>query len=166
MRGRIGSLTLVLLWLLIPGVALAHKLEGEFKVLTAQKRVRVETWFDLTGDAPKDAKVKVLRADGTVLTEGKTDAEGRFAFSYEEPEPLRVVVTADDGHRCELRITEKAFGLGAVDVRPTPPSGVTLRDIVAGVALLLAAAAFVMSLRNARRLRELTSRDSPASTVQ
>jgi hypothetical protein len=161
-------LTLALASMLIPAAARAHKLEGEFKVAPAEKKVRVETWFDLTGDAPKDAKVKVLRADGTVLTEGKTDADGRFTFTYEQPEPLRVVVTADDGHRCELRITEKAFGVGAVgavDDRPVPPTGVTLRDVVAGVALLLAAAAFVMSWRNARRLRELKG-DSAASPGQ
>jgi hypothetical protein len=160
MRRRVGPLTLVLLGLLVPTPAQAHKLEGEFKVLPAEKRVRIETWFDLTGDAPKDAKVKVLRADGTVLTEGKTDSDGKFTFIYEQPEPLRVVVTADDGHRCELRITEKAFGLETTDVRPPPSSGVTLRDIMAGIALLLAAAAFVMSWRNAHQLRMLRGEQS------
>lgn len=155
MCGRIGALMLVLL---VPTLAFAHKLEGEFKILPTEKKVRVETWFDLTGDAPKEAKVKVLRADGTVLIEGKTDAEGRFTFAYEEPEPLRVVVTADDGHRCELRVTEKAFGLGKEQPQTTSPthdSRVSLRDVMAGIALLLAAAAFVMSWRNAQQLRTL-----------
>lgn len=162
MRCRVGPLTLAVLCLL-PAIAHAHKLEGEFKVSPKEKKVRVETWFDLTGDAPKDARVKVLRADGTVLTEGQTDAEGRFAFTYEEPEPMRVVVTADDGHRCELRITEKAFGLGSAPASPTDrPATVTLRDVIAGVALLLAAAAFVMSLRNGRRLAELKGSDRSA----
>ena len=164
MRRRCGPLTLALVCL-VPTVAQAHKLEGEFKVLPAQRQVRLETWFDLTGDAPKDARVKVLRADGSVLTEGKTDTDGKFTFRYEQPEPLRVVVTADDGHRCELRITEKAFGLESpesqVDSRPPHTPSVTLRDVMSGVALLLAAAAFVMSWRNARQLRALRGEPSP-----
>lgn len=143
------------------------------------RRVQVESWFDLTGDSPRGALVKVLRADGSTLTQGKLNSQGVFAFTYSEPEALKVVVDAV-GHRKELDIparelaqsdtpatTAKSPGTaasapaGSADPKPfadrTPR--VSLKDVLIGVGFLLAVAAFVLSLRNARQLREMKGAD-------
>ena len=77
MHGRIAPLTrLAALALLLaaPGQARAHRLEAEYRVLPGNK-VQVESWFDLTGDSPRGAQVKVYRADGQLLTDGKLDEQ-------------------------------------------------------------------------------------------
>jgi cobalt/nickel transport system permease protein len=163
--------------LLTAGPARAHRLEAEAKVLPGGQ-VRVESWFDLTGESPKGAKVQVLRPDGTTLTKGELDDQGMFVFRYDRPEALRVVVSAGAGHRKELVIPraelERAAtgSKGAGDGQPVHPaaagppgatpvssadrsSRVTVKDVLVGVGFVLAAAAFLLSLRNARRLREL-----------
>src|SRR5262249_44559400 len=87
-----------------PGAARAHRLEAEYRTLP-DGRVQVESWFDLTGDSPEGAAVRVFRGDGELLTEGKLDAKGLFTFRPRAAEPLRVVVSAGAGHRKELQIT-------------------------------------------------------------
>jgi cobalt/nickel transport system permease protein len=152
-----------------PGRASAHRLEAEYKVLP-DRRVRVESWFDLTNDVPKAAAVRVYRADGTLLTEGNTDADGAYTFSCDRPEPLRVVVNAGAGHQKELMIPEKALSGAPKDTNGIPKADPGperegsrpdrtdqhLKDAVTGVGFVLALAAFLMSLWNARRLRELS----------
>jgi hypothetical protein len=140
------------------------------------RRVQVESWFDLTGTSPRGAPVKVLRADGSTLAEGKLDSQGVFVFPYGEPEALRVIVNAGAGHRKELDIparelarseapttTEKGPGTPASPAaepgEPKPfadrTSRVSVKDVLIGVGFLLAVAAFALGLRNARQLREL-----------
>ena len=152
-----------------PGRASAHRLEAEFKLLP-DRRVRVESWFDLTDDVAKAAAVRVYRADGTLLTQGKTSADGTYTFAYDRPESLRVVVNAGAGHQKELTIPEKALtgspnnAAGPAEAEPPSKSGGRpadrtdqhVKDAVTGVGFLLALAAFVLSVRNARRLRSLT----------
>jgi cobalt/nickel transport system permease protein len=163
--------------LLTAAPARAHRLEAEAKVLPGGQ-VRVESWFDLTGDSPKGAKVEVLRPDGSVLTGGELDARGVFVFRAEKAESLKVVVSAA-GHRAECVIPQaeleraaapQASGggqlaqpaaetTGATGAAATPAadrrSRVEVKDVLVGVGLVLAAAAFLLSLRNARQLREL-----------
>lgn len=154
MRVRFGALTLlVLLAVAVP--VWAHRLEATFKVLLPEKKVRIESWFDITEDPAKGAKVKVLRGDDSVLAEGQIDEKGFFTFDFAKPEALRVVVTADDGHRHELPIPETAFQPSAAPTKRDHEMSVSIRDVVSGVALLLALAAFVLSWRNARQLRAL-----------
>jgi cobalt/nickel transport system permease protein len=162
--------------LLAAAPARAHRLEAEAKVLPGGQ-VRVESWFDLTGDSPKGAKVEVLRPDGTPLTGGTLDDQGLFVFRVSKAEALTVVVSAGGGHRKEFvipraeleRVLDPKAAEGGPDRPPRgaaapagelpPPSAdrgarITVKDVLVGVGFVLAAAAFVLSLRNARQLRE------------
>ena len=170
MPRRYAALTALglLALLLAPRPALAHRLEAECHVLPDRK-VQVEAWFDL-GGVPKGARVQVFRAGDRVLTEGQLNGEGLFVFSYDEAEPLRVVVSAGAGHRKEVGIPAADLqqgspgqaSAGAVPEEPAPAvplsdhtPKVSIKDVLIGVGFLLALAAFVLSLRNARHLREL-----------
>jgi nickel transport protein len=140
-------------------VAYAHRLNTGYKV-TGPSTVQVESWFD-TGGSPKSATVEVLRADGRPLIEGKMDANGVFVFRFEEAETLKVVVSAGDGHRSEIEIPATALMSTpiseAAESRPINPqplvdreSAIPFKDVLLGVTFVLALAAFVLALRNAR----------------
>jgi hypothetical protein len=122
------------------------------------RKVQVEAWFE-TGDAPYGAKVRVYRADGSPLfpDPGQLDKDGAYVFPYEKAERLKVVISAGEGHRKELTIP--AAELSAPTAEETPARDHTpefpVKDLLLGITFLLALAAFVLSLRNARRLREL-----------
>jgi hypothetical protein len=151
-----------------PGTARAHRLEADYRVLP-DGRVEVESWFDLTGDSPQGATVQVFRG-ADVVTEGKLNDKGLFSFKAARSEPLRVVVSAGAGHRKELVIPMQETAR-AETPGPTPMmesrgsqtegtfadrnSRVSIKDVVTGIGFLLAASAFVLSLRNARALREM-----------
>jgi nickel transport protein len=175
MRGRFAPLSPITLLLALlalmaaSGQARAHRLEADYRVLPEQ-RVEVEAWFDLTRDSPKGAAVQVLRADGTALTEGRLDADGMFAFSFDTVESLKVVVNAGAGHRKELNIPAdelaKVADTGKTPAAPAPEPAaphrfaertpaVGIKDVITGVGFLLALGAFVLSVRNARQLRRL-----------
>ncbi len=164
--------------LLTAAPARAHRLEAEAKVLPGGQ-VRVESWFDLTGDSPEGARVEVLRPDGSLLTRGELDARGVFVFRAAKAEALKVVVSTA-GHRAECVIPQaeleraaaapRAGGEGqpeqpaAAAAAPEGPaatpsadrsSRLEVKDVLVGVGFVLAAAAFLLGLRNARQLREL-----------
>jgi cobalt/nickel transport system permease protein len=145
----------------------AHRLEAEHRVLP-DGRVQIESWFDTTGDSPKWGTVQVFGPDGGLVTEGKLNEKGTFAFRVERPQTLRVVVSAGDGHLKELTIPRADLehpGSAAPSPEEDSPadpgpfadrsSRVTVKDVLVGVGFLLALAAFVLSLRQARELREL-----------
>lgn len=157
----------VLACLVLAGPAHAHRLLAEYHVLPG-RRVQIESWFDLTGDSPPGARIQVFRADGALLTEGKLDDKGLFVFSYTSAEPLKVVVAAGAGHSKVLHIAEADLTAAEADPGKPPPddaptlradrgSQVSWRDVLTGIAFLLALAAFLLSLRTARRLREVVS---------
>jgi hypothetical protein len=148
-------------------------------VLPGQQRVQIESWFDLTAQPARRAKVEVFRPDGQLLREGRLDDQGVFVFPFEQVEPLRVVISAGAGHRKELTIPEaelrKGLAAGATEssspaVVDSPGSvagphadrsaRVSAKDILVGLGFLLAVAAFMLSVRNARQLRELRQRAS------
>lgn len=120
----------------------AHGLEARLS-LQADGKVQVQSWFS-TDQPAAGARVQVFRKDGRLLTEGKTDDKGVFLFTPEKFEVLRVVVSSE-GHQAERWLQ------GSLDQRE-PAS--LIRDIVAGVALVLAVAAFGLGLRNARKIKE------------
>jgi cobalt/nickel transport system permease protein len=145
------------------GTAQAHRLQAEHKVDRANRRVTVESWYE-TDEVPHEARAKVLRPDGSVLAEGALDAKGNFVFAFEKAEPLTVHITAPGGHRATCKITaEELEGASTGDEahpanekhRPGPPPEGRFQELAVGVALVLAAAAFVMSWANYRRLRRL-----------
>ena len=134
-------------------------------------QVRIEAWFE-TGEAPKGAKVRVYRADGApFLPEaGTLDAKGEYVFRYEKAEKLRVVISAGEGHRKELHISAAELASPtAIRAGPSDPDSekhsprtrdraFPFKDLLLGITFLLALGAFVLSLRNARRLRDLERR--------
>jgi hypothetical protein len=149
--------------------ARAHRLEASYRVLPGGK-VQIESWYDVTGESPEDAKVQVYGADGRLMTEGATDEKGLFTFNYAQPEALRVIVSAGAGHRKELTIPEvqltasTTVGTAApLEADPRTPfadrtARTSVKDVLIGVGFLLALAAFVLGVRNARELRRLKAR--------
>jgi nickel transport protein len=159
MRGPFPALTLALFALLLPpGEARAHRLDAACRFLPG-RMVRVESWFD-NGQTPKSGEVEVSREDGEVLVKGRLSSQGLFLFDAPEGGPLRVVVEAGEGHRAEVAVKPEELL-----VAQAPPTETTtpprhdepspVKDVVMGVGLLIALAAFVLSLRNARSIREL-----------
>jgi hypothetical protein len=154
--------------------AKAHRREAEYRVL-AGKKVQIESWFDLTGESPVGAKVTVYHANGAVVTQGQIDEKGLFVFPYARSEPLRVVVSAGAGHRKEMQVPAADLALADPRAAPsslqadprTPHAGsgsepfadrsskVSVNDVLLGLGLLLALAAFGLALGNARKLRDL-----------
>lgn len=181
MPGRIRPVTWVPLFAVVcvlagTGPASAHRLNAEYRVLP-EKKVQVEAWFDITGDAPVGATVRVLGANKQVVAEGKVDEKGTFIFSFDRAEPLTVLISAGLGHGKELTIPAAELARAGAEQAPPPgpenPSGSSpdqsrlghqepwpVKDVLLGVGFLLAAGAFVLSLRNARELRRLRERDA------
>jgi hypothetical protein len=173
MSRRIRHLSLlgIVFLLVMADQAAAHGFIAKYRVQPNQQ-VRVEGWFD-SGDPASGAKVKVLRADKSVLAQGRMNDEGVFLFSFKEQEPLVIVVDAGQGHGEELTLSPETLAKPSTEtgpIRPTPPTAVDtepgathtptpfpIRDVILGITFLLALAAFVISLRNAQALRKPSS---------
>jgi hypothetical protein len=167
MSGRIGAVTALFAIVVLTDSAFAHALEGRFVVL-ADKKVRVEAWFE-TDDPASGAKVEVFKVDKQLLVSGKTDKDGYFDFSFVEPEPLEVKIDAGRGHGKILTITADELNKPSADPGPrrsapsegggteasSRPAAFPLREVFVGIAFLLALAAFVISIRNARAIKQL-----------
>jgi hypothetical protein len=131
------------------GNAWGHRLEGDAQAKKVQK-VKIESWFDL-GGVPSGARLQVFRkSDGQLLLERTLDENGRLTF-FADWEPLHLVISAGDGHQKEIDIQPEA------DVTSPLPDAdrstrVGIKDILTGVGFLLALAAFVLSVRNHRRI--------------
>jgi nickel transport protein len=173
MFGRCGAVSplalacTLLVGLTVVGRAQAHRLDAQ-ALVRPNRQVQIESWFS-SGEAARRAKVEVVQADGTVLAQGKMDDQGVFVFSYHQPEALTVVISAGEGHRKELNLAaadlataESAVASPASETASAPravplavrESGITVKDILIGLSFLLSSAAFWLSLRNARTLRE------------
>src|SRR5262249_33833096 len=135
------------------GPAAAHRLDADASVRVVQK-VRIEGFYS-DDTRPKGAKIQVYHEnEEEPFHEGTLDDEGAFEF-VADPQPLRVLILAGDGHTKELLVTpavvDVSSPMGPIDHRTHVPWVETL----AGLGFLFGAAAFVLSLRNAWRLREL-----------
>jgi hypothetical protein len=95
-RSLISLVLGVVALLLAPGPASAHALLAKYHVLPGRK-VQVDCRFDDDTVCP-EARVKVLRANGTLLLEGKANSRGVFVFPFREPEDL-VLDVRHPGHR-------------------------------------------------------------------
>ncbi len=151
-----------------PGEAWAHRLQAECHIL-ADNHVQVECWFENSGQVPQGADVRVYRADGTLFAQGTVDAKGLFVFSYGRAERLHVIVFDGQGHAAKVLLSERDLASSGPSVGtkngqgaggpPLPRSvrstSLPMTELLAGVGLLLAAAALILSWRNARRLRAL-----------
>jgi cobalt/nickel transport system permease protein len=157
--------------LLTAGPARAHLPEADFTVLPDRK-IRIEGWFDPGADPMKGAKVQVFRPDNHLLVQGQMDDEGRFVFQFEVAEQLEVVVSAGAGHRKSFIIPREKLDqrhVLAIDSDPSqqqnslkdapssidrhPAWGERFKDALLGVTFLLALSAFLLSWRNARKLK-------------
>ncbi len=154
---REGVALMVLLLLPLP--VRAHGFEAQASIDTSTRTIVLECWYE-TGETPRAATYVVQRADGSTLTTGKCDAEGKATFTYEKVEDLAVTLTAS-GHRTRLdlpaaKLAPQAAGT-VIETTRGQPLREFLRDLVSGLAFLLALAAFLLGWRNSRRLRELAS---------
>jgi hypothetical protein len=157
---------------LLPARAQAHRLNVDLYALPNQ-RFQVEGWFS-TSEPARGARVRVYQGDNQLLAEGKLDAEGIFQFSLDKATSLRIALLAGTDHPAERnwsaeevqRLLTAAGGTsteaGRQESEPAHPvplsersSGITIKDVLLGIGFVLALAAFVLSMRNARRLREL-----------
>lgn len=170
MRGRFVALTLALFAVVgLAGQARAHRLDAACRFLP-RRMVRVESWFD-NGDVPKTGQVEVFGDDGELLVKGRLSSQGLFLFDAPPGLPLRVVIDAGQGHGKELAIKPDELVVAEAADKPAPPTdtpGPTrheepfpIKDVLTGVGLLIAVAALVLSLRNARGLRELRRSRQP-----
>ncbi len=147
----------------------AHRLNVDYKVVPKEHKVIVEAWFSRT-DSLANAAVQVFHDNQQLLVEGKMNADGVFAFSYAETEPLRVVVSAPGGHREEVEIPANKLDSATASVRAADPTDVKatdgarfadrsertpIKDVLLGVSVLLSFAGyFVLSDAHAAALRK------------
>ena len=92
------------------------------------------------GRSAKNAQIAVYNAAGEKLLEGRTDTQGRFAFTPSKPEALRIVLMAGSGHRGEWTLAAEAFAPTAAHAgapleattsdahATTPPAAVPPKD--------------------------------------
>lgn len=168
-RALVSSLLTVLL---AAGEARAHRLDAQVFVLP-NRQIQIESWFS-NGDAAKGAKVRVFGPQEQLIAEGQLNEQGVFVFPSGDADQIKVVISAGAGHRKELSISARALTpaadatenengspVRAHDVSPAPvplaerESGFPIKDVLIGVGFLMAAAAFILSLRNARKLRTI-----------
>lgn len=102
-RLRLMSLATLLLALPAPALALLHRIDLWVQVVDQQ--IVVQACFS-HGEPVANGKVKVLAPDESVLTEGLTDAKGKFAFTLAHPpEYVNVIVDAGGGHMAREKVT-------------------------------------------------------------
>jgi hypothetical protein len=164
MRGRFRALVFGLAAALTgAGSAEGHRLDAAYRVLPG-RMVRIETWFD-NGQIPKTGQVEVF-GDGELVVKGRLSSQGLFLFDAPPDAALvRVVIDAGEGHGKELTIAAEQFAADqtpeqratTAEMPTSQPheSGVPIKDVLIGIALVLAVAAFVLSLRNQRSIREM-----------
>jgi hypothetical protein len=183
MPGRIRPLSLMVrlsalaALILAASSAHAHRLDAQVFLLPNRK-VQVESWFS-NGEAAKGAKVQVFSAREKLITEGQLNEQGVFIFPCGDIDPRTVVISAGAGHRKVLSLSA-SFPVGdvagtaqdqdwaarpnGVSSAPVPLAGrdpgSPVKDVLVGVGFLLALAAFVLSVRNARKLRALARLDN------
>jgi len=142
---------------IVVGDAQAHRLDADSSVKLVQK-VRIESFF--TDDSrPRGAKIQIYRAEESEpFKDGNLDDEGAFEF-IADAELLRVVIQAGEGHRKEMWIAPAVVDASS----PLPPiehkTSFPILESILGLCFLLALSAFILSLRNARRLREMRKGD-------
>ncbi len=95
---------LIFIFLVFSIFSFAHKIN----VFTYKEgdKIFVEGYF-VDGSPCKNSLVEVYNEKGEKIFEGKTDAEGIFSFDIPEAEKIKVVLTADMGHRAETEMELK-----------------------------------------------------------
>jgi hypothetical protein len=168
----------LLLALATADAAFAHRLNAEYQI-SPGKKVRISSWYSTPGGEHPAAGAKVtVSHNDKPFFEGTTDKDGVFEFSCDRAETLRVEVY-QAGHLAKLTVAAAEFGRegesspqntpSTQEPTETPRRGATaehdpsawIKEVLIGVGFLLALAAFVLSLRNARELRRLKRTTPP-----
>jgi hypothetical protein len=152
--------------LCLPTSAQAHTMYVRYRVLLGNQ-IQIESFFQ--GGSPAiDGIVRIFRPDGSLLAPPAVlDERGLYVFSYQKAETLRVRVSCDE-HAKEIVIPASELTDARAESVPTldrtEPSHSA--EILAGFSLILALAAFYLSVRTAARLRTLhaTQVSSPMPT--
>jgi len=103
--------TLFLTGLLMALVAPAQAHKINMFAFAEGDDVFVEGYFT-DGKKPKNSPVLVYDAEGNVIVEGQTDAEGTFQFALPDSGPIRITLNAGQGHLAEYELSAAELGLG------------------------------------------------------
>ncbi|NOY44683.1 MAG: hypothetical protein GXP50_04415 [Deltaproteobacteria bacterium] len=99
----------VVLGLLVPAVALAHKVN--VFAYAEDGVVHTESYFN-DGTPCQNSRIVAYGEGGKVVAEGTTDTEGMFSFPIDRPQDLRIVLEASMGHKNEVRLSAAEIGGG------------------------------------------------------
>ncbi len=159
--------------LLASNPVFAHRPCADYTV-RSNRQVQIDGWFD-PGDTPmKGAKVQVFGPGQHLLAEGQMDDSGTFVFRFTEAESLEVIINAGTGHRTTLTIPRQKLEQtyeseprpsGSGDANRSLPVAVQsrehsetwreqIKDALVGISFLLSVAAFLLSWRTSRRVRQ------------
>jgi hypothetical protein len=163
MRGR-ARLTIVLIVVCCTGRVLAHGLLIDCSVQPPDRVVIAVYYSDFEPAA--DAAVSLLDEMGNAIADGTTDDEGVFACTAPPGRYVAEGIIAGHAAECEVVVpgaaadVERAGAATAAlgDTPPPPPRGPGLVEVLAGVAVILSAAALVMTAGLQRRLRAIERR--------
>ena len=86
---------------------MAHNLEAQIEVEGID--FVVQAFFE-DGTEARDATAEVIAPDGSVLSAGKTDSQGRFKFSNDLKEKVEVTVEADAAE-VRVRVCDRGPGV-------------------------------------------------------
>jgi len=129
-RGFGVAVASLLVWLLLAGPAMAHKLT----VFAAVQGTKVTGEVYFRGGAPvRNATVAVLDPAGEKLGETTTDEEGKFTFVPRVGCDHRLVVKAGEGHAAEFTVTADELPRGLPAAPGTSRTGVSPRVSGTGV---------------------------------
>ncbi len=172
MPGRYGIVTALLLTAALP--CSAHDLRARHEALPGG-RILVYCWYNgaLKQSPARGAEVEVRRGEREPIR-GTTDDDGCFTFSYDRAEEMTIVVrqAGHINHPFDVVQVDELGDAVASDPEQSSKDEVkaaatnlqkaaddasrqSLKDLLLGVSMIFAAAAFFMSMRNARRLREI-----------
>lgn len=109
----------VLLGLLLPATALAHKVN--VFAYAENGVVHTESYFN-DGTPCQGSRIVVYGEGGEVVAQGTTDAQGMLSFPVDRPQDLRIVLEASMGHKNETRLSAAEIGGADTPAAPTPPA--------------------------------------------
>lgn len=115
MKWNLRAATLLFLLVTLPSApVLAHKAF----IFAWYDGDKVQTKSKLSGGKPvSQGKIVVQTMKGEQILEGKTDAKGAFSFPLNPLKPLRIILSAGEGHRAEWILKDHQ----AVDEPATSP---------------------------------------------
>lgn len=133
--------------LLFSSPALSHKMMIYWEL---ENTVHLEVFF-ASGAPAKGVGVKVVRDDGTLLTEGRTNREGRFSFLAKAEGPYTAICQEELGHRSEVTIDVRGR---AEKKRKEDDKGIPFREVLAGLGYIFGAAGVLMWILSRRKAKE------------